>query len=746
MNIFAPFRSTGTAAARALACGLLLAASASAYVGQWHSYTNKEHVTAFAAHQGYVYAGTYGGIRRLDTLTLGETTYDNLDGLTDAWITGLVVDTTRTLWAVSRDGYLYTLRGNRWETWGRSYASLQWKMNPRAVLARGSHLYLGSEKGLSLFRTRTKVADLNVTRFRDELGLSVLSLLRREDTLYVGTSGGVFKARVNFEDPLNPPDGFANLADPSAWIRVELPPDSTRRYDNLAFIGDSLATFGPGTLIQGPPIRVEAFPERPLVIGSRTFDSNWTDLSVALYAGGRVFLGGAKGLAVSSDPLSATPTGSYRPAALRYPSDTLFAVGARDGHVWGHAVSGLYGFDAWTGSVNRVFAPIPIPSVELLYRYLRNITLGPNNTVYIGTWGGGLVRVRADNPGVGRDHTWRRDLDTCIVGDIPGDTWTVVSALSAPSGRDLYFTTYRLSQGGTHQIVHVDLQTDKLTCPAGGYSAPGINPRQVQLFGDTLLGVATNVGVNFYRAQRGISSVTLTPLGAETSSGDRTWTIPGTANVAWDLAKDRWDRIWTLIGPNLAYLDSLNSTKTNKLQVIDNFVGQDCKNLEEDPAGLLWVGCANGLFHVTTEPGGELGNVRRYGADDGLVGSIIHDIAVDSSTGRVWVATDRGLSMFESPSQPALESNSLPAILPYPNPFRPQHRVVIFDKLPRNATLRLHDADGRVVRIFHPRDLTGNQAQWDGRNEQGKPVAAGVYLFSVTSGSAVQRGKVIVAR
>jgi hypothetical protein len=110
------------------------------------------------------------------------------------------------------------------------------------------------------------------------------------------------------------------------------------------------------------------------------------------------------------------------------------------------------------------------------------------------------------------------------------------------------------------------------------------------------------------------------------------------------------------------------------------------------------------------------------------------------------VATDRGVGMFESPSQPAIPRGDLAAIAPYPNPFRPQHAFVIFDKLPAGSTLRIHEPSGRVVRTFHSRDLRGNQAQWDGKNENGRAVMPGVYLFSVTSGSAVQRGKVIVAR
>jgi flagellar hook assembly protein FlgD len=42
--------------------------------------------------------------------------------------------------------------------------------------------------------------------------------------------------------------------------------------------------------------------------------------------------------------------------------------------------------------------------------------------------------------------------------------------------------------------------------------------------------------------------------------------------------------------------------------------------------------------------------------------------------------------------------------------------------------------------------LAGNQAQWDGNNESGRPVSPGVYLYSVTAGSTVERGKIVVAR
>jgi hypothetical protein len=260
-----------------------------------------------------------------------------------------------------------------------------------------------------------------------------------------------------------------------------------------------------------------------------------------------------------------------------------------------------------------------------------------------------------------------------------------------------------------------------------------------------LVGVAGDRGVNFVILNEG-------PDGPVQRSA-ALWTVSASSNEAWDLATDQWGRPWALINDQLAYLDtlayldSLNlSQEHRRLTPIDNFTGTDCKSLEADPAGQLWIGCSNGLFLAGTGPSGGVTSVRRYNLDDGLPSLFIYDLSIDPSNGRVWVTTDRGVAMFESSSQPEIRKGQLAKIVPYPNPFRSGHSVVVFRGLPPNATLRIHEPSGRVVRILHPRDLLGNEAQWDGKNEGGEPVPPGVYVFSVTSGSAVQRGKVIVAR
>jgi hypothetical protein len=721
---------------RAMRISIALAVCLSAapvlpYVGQWHTYTDKTHVTSLIEHDGFVYAGTTGGIRRIapGPGTMAETDFDNLDGLLDVSIASLVRDGDGALWAVSLDGYLYALKGNRWEVSGRSYAAQGWKMNDRAVFTAGSHLYLGSQKGLTLFDTKQKISQLNVTRFRNETDVSVLSLLPRGDTLYIGTTRGVYKAAVYFADPLDPPLalGYPNLADPNAWIQV-----ASDVGHSLALSGDSVVARGPGTLVEGPP-RVEAFEGDTLVIGSRAY-VGWNDFSTALVTGGRVFVGGHSGLAVSRNPSGDAADAQFLQPLKAHSRDTLFNLGANGGNVWGHSPSGLHKLSGG-GEFTSVNTGIQA-SAEIGSRELRNVKVVPEGDVYVGAWGSGLNRVRN-----GSLDLWRWSPGSCMFQALPpANPWTVAMAISSPRNGGLYFSIFRNEGSGDHQLVYFDAANETVSCPEAGISVDGGYPHAVHAFSDTLLGVATNDGVTFFKTRQSLSGALLESKGK--------WVVKGGTPEGWDLAADKWGRPWVTFGSSLGSLDldSLDLSSSRFLDGAEGFSGEDCKSLEADAEGALWLGCSNGLFRLVTGIAGDFTSVRRYGMDDGLLSLKIYDLSVDPVTGKVWVATDRGVSMLEGPGQAAVPNGSLTPVVPYPNPFKPQHRFVIFDDLPRNSTLRIHNAAGHMVKIFHPRDLTGNQAQWDGRNEQGKPVTAGVYLFSVTSGSSVQRGKVIVAR
>jgi hypothetical protein len=94
-----------------------------------------------------------------------------------------------------------------------------------------------------------------------------------------------------------------------------------------------------------------------------------------------------------------------------------------------------------------------------------------------------------------------------------------------------------------------------------------------------------------------------------------------------------------------------------------------------------------------------------------------------------------------------LPSNRWPAarLLPsVPNPFNP--RTTLHYELDRAGfvDLRVYDSAGRLVRVLvrHEAELAGRHtAVWDGRDDRGRPVAAGIYVgrLSIGAGSSTQR-------
>ena len=78
-----------------------------------------------------------------------------------------------------------------------------------------------------------------------------------------------------------------------------------------------------------------------------------------------------------------------------------------------------------------------------------------------------------------------------------------------------------------------------------------------------------------------------------------------------------------------------------------------------------------------------------------------------------------------------------------PSPFNPRTQLVF--ELPRamHASLTIHDATGRRVRILleEYRPAGSNTAGWDGLDQTGRPVGSGAYYARLVAGaeSAVQK-------
>jgi flagellar hook assembly protein FlgD len=72
----------------------------------------------------------------------------------------------------------------------------------------------------------------------------------------------------------------------------------------------------------------------------------------------------------------------------------------------------------------------------------------------------------------------------------------------------------------------------------------------------------------------------------------------------------------------------------------------------------------------------------------------------------------------------------------YPNPFNPATKIVFRLERDAQATLRVFDVHGRLVRTLVDSYLAAGPrtVEWDGRDDRGHPLASGTYYMRLQGG------------
>ena len=118
-------------------------------------------------------------------------------------------------------------------------------------------------------------------------------------------------------------------------------------------------------------------------------------------------------------------------------------------------------------------------------------------------------------------------------------------------------------------------------------------------------------------------------------------------------------------------------------------------------------------------------------------------------------ALQKGIIALERLLMALTEQTSVPietALLPnYPNPFNPETWIPYQLKDAADIRLTVYDVYGRVVRrlavgyqpvgVYRSRDRA---AYWDGRNQQGEPVATGIYFCTLNAGTFTATRRMLV--
>lgn len=221
------------------------------------------------------------------------------------------------------------------------------------------------------------------------------------------------------------------------------------------------------------------------------------------------------------------------------------------------------------------------------------------------------------------------------------------------------------------------------------------------------------------------------------------------------LALDNRNQLWIGTIQGLRVLYNTSNFFTDENVSVDNIViledgipkelleQQFISDIEVDGSNNKWVGTIGaGLFYFS--PNGQNTIYHFTKNNSPLPSNNINDIALDHVTGRVYIATDRGLLSFRSGSSSPQESLSNAYV--YPNPVRPnfntaEDKVKIKD-ISENVNIKITDIEGNLVAEAESRtnlrhkgynlEIDGGTAYWNGKNLSNNSVASGVYLVMLS--------------
>jgi len=165
--------------------------------------------------------------------------------------------------------------------------------------------------------------------------------------------------------------------------------------------------------------------------------------------------------------------------------------------------------------------------------------------------------------------------------------------------------------------------------------------------------------------------------------------------------------------------------------------------LDVGPDGSAWVGTVDGVRRY--RPGGV---TEDYRVDNSpLADTEVRAVSVDKTTGVVWFGTASGINRFD-PAYVAPIPPQLPRLgfNVYPNPAWLTAAGIEL-RIQGNATAyggEIHDLTGRLLRHFSA-DANG-RVIWDGRDDEGSLVPAGVYFVHARGGGRESTARVVVLR
>jgi len=721
--------------------------------GAWQTFVHASELTALLARSDEVWGATAeAGLYRWDRTLGGFTSVRREPGaIASNRLTSLALDRSGRLW-VGTNGEGVSRRTSDGRSWDLVDQLDGLPADTVQVLeAKGDTVWIGTSRGVALWNGKEISGALpdGITQSFDTTfaSISITGVAQLGDSLWLSTRRGIGLAHVSsLLTDWRPLNGGLAAIDVSAL--------ATDGGSLLALVGGDVyrwrAELGQWRLEPGAGVvhRLSAAQSVVLAAGESgafqwhhsAVDSGWTALPGSP----------AAPPAAATDPeITLAPDG----VAFAALADTLFEATAAPG--------------AWLTH--------PLPGAPPGNDLLQVAVDGPR--VYVTTRGSGVARYdgswRVWPPvpcaGLACDTTFWYPLE--VLGmfiDATGRKWTgcwshaLDSFLDTPADRT--FTHHVIASGDEH-----DPSTQRTWMVCGAQDSLGwrwlgtdtadkdaVDPIGLCVYDSTLTLIATYNQSNSDMSGKLVRGLTVTPnhrvwAGYDPGGVDFVTGPPAGAVSFVHLDSTSaltvrglacfGETLWVATNTELWRFHqtaAVGSGPTQKIKLRGGMSTLGVKPLAIGLDGAVWVGTGDGLR--VFRPGGAIDSFLTVNSP--IPDDDVRAVAVDPSSGVVWVTTAGGLARFDpayvTPPPPPLPSLSAHV---YPNPAL-LNGLGIQLRVSGNAEAysgAVYDLSGRKLRTIH--DVANGAIVWDGRDDDGRLVKPGIYFVRVEAG-----GRAAVAR
>ena len=170
----------------------------------------------------------------------------------------------------------------------------------------------------------------------------------------------------------------------------------------------------------------------------------------------------------------------------------------------------------------------------------------------------------------------------------------------------------------------------------------------------------------------------------------------------------------------------------------DYLLGNERVNaIAVDGANRKWIGTQDAGLYLVSPDGTQI--LQNFTVDNSpLLSNTILSLALNNSTGELFIGTNQGLVSYMTDATQANASFS--EVHAYPNPVRPDFNgIITITGLMADSQVRITNVNGNVI---YQTISNGGIATWDGMNADGSRVSSGVYLIMCTSPDGSQHATV----